>query len=143
MSQYDVNILQLPNEILFFILTKLNNIDVLYSLLNIGNERLDNIVQDPIFSQRLNFVTISQSIDEVSSISRIMLDRFYDILPRVYYNVQSLIIESESMEYVFRAAYYPKLTELKIYNFDNTIVSRYFIGKKLDVLIMSECCDSH
>jgi hypothetical protein len=98
MNQYNVHILHLPNEILFLILSKLNNIDVLYSLLNIGNQRLDNIVQHPIFSKILNFVSISHSTDEVSSISTTILDRFYvDILPRIYNNVKSLIVESVSM----------------------------------------------
>ncbi len=131
MNQYNVHILHLPNEILFLILSKLNNIDVLYSLLNIGNQRLDNIVQHPIFSKILNFVSISHSTDEVSSISTTILDRFYvDILPRIYNNVKSLIVESVSMEYILRAAYYPNLTELKIFNINKAIVSRYFSGKR-------------
>ena len=132
MNQYNVHILHLPNEILFLILSKLNNIDVLYSLLNIGNQRLDNIVQHSIFSKILNFVSISQSTDEVSSIPTTILNRFYvDILPRIYNNVKSLIVESVSMEYILRAAYYPNLTELKIFNINKAIVSRYFSGKRL------------
>ena len=130
MNQYDVHILDLPNEILYFILTKLNNIDVLYSFLNIGNQRLDNIVQHRIFTDTLNFVSISLSTDEVSSIPTTILDRFYvDILSRLYKNVTSLIVESVTMEYILRAVYYPNLTKLKIFDFNKAIVSCYFMSK--------------
>lgn len=130
MNQYNVYVLDLPNEILFLILRKLSNIDVLYSLLNTGNQRLDNIVQHKIFTNILNFVSISQSIDEVSSISSTLLNQFcVTILPRIHENVKSLTVESVSMECIFRAAYYPNLTELKIFNFDKEIVSDYLMGK--------------
>ncbi|CAF5118198.1 unnamed protein product, partial [Rotaria sp. Silwood1] len=81
-----------------------------------------------MFTNILNFVSISQSTDEVSSISSTILDRFcVAILPRIYENVKSLIVESVSMEYTLRTGYYPSLTELKIFNFNKAIVSRYFM----------------
>ena len=40
MNQYKVNLLDLPNEILLIILKKLDNMDVLYSLFDLNNERL-------------------------------------------------------------------------------------------------------
>jgi hypothetical protein len=130
MNQHNVHLLDLPNEILFFILKKLNNIDVLYSLLDIDNQRLDIIAQDQIFTNILNFVSISQSTNEISSISDSILDRFCDyILPRVHDNIKSLTVESVSMECILRARNYPNLTELKLYNFNKATVSRYFMGK--------------
>ena len=130
MNQHNVHLLDLPNEILFFILKKLNNIDVLYSLLDIDNQRLDIIAQDQIFTNILNFVSISQSTNEISSISGSILDRFcVDILPRIHENVKSLTVESVSMECILRAGNYPNLTELKLFNFNKAIVSRYFMGK--------------
>jgi hypothetical protein len=118
MNQHNVHLLHLPNEILFLILKKLDNIDGLYSLLGINNQRLDIILQQQIFSNILNFVSISQSSDEISSISGSILDRFcISILPRIHENVKSLIVESVSMEHILGAAIYPNLTELKIFNF--------------------------
>jgi hypothetical protein len=130
MNQHNVHLFDLPNEILFLILKKLENVDVLYSLLGINNQRLDIIAQEQIFSNILNFVSIAQSTDEISSISDSILDRFrIDIIPRIYKNVKSLIVESVSMECIVGAGIYPNLIELKIFNFNKAIVSRYFMGK--------------
>jgi hypothetical protein len=115
---------------LFLILKKLENIDVLYSLLGINNQRLDIIAQEQIFSNILNFVSMSQSTDEISSISDSILNQFcISILPRIHRNVKSLILESGSMECILGASHYPNLTELKLFNFNKAIVSRYFMGK--------------
>ncbi|CAF4168153.1 unnamed protein product, partial [Rotaria sp. Silwood2] len=71
---------------------------------------------------------ILQSTDEISSISDSILDRFcVDILPRIHENVKSLTVESVSMECILRADNYPNFTELKLYNFNKAIVSRYFL----------------
>ena len=130
MDQHSVNLVDLPNEILFLILRKLSNVDVLYSLLNINNQRLETIAQQEIFTNILNFVSIPRSNDEIPSISVSMLVRFCaSILPRIHTNVKTLIVESGSMESILRAAIYPNLTKLKIYNFNQAIVSRYFMGE--------------
>ncbi|CAF3358699.1 unnamed protein product [Rotaria sp. Silwood2] len=132
MNQHKVHLLDLPNEILFFILRKLCNIDVLYSLRDINNQRLEIIAQQQIFTNILNFVCISQSTDEISSISASILDRFCSsILPRIHINVKSLILESVSIERILRVANYPNLTKIKIFNFNKAIVSRYFIDDSL------------
>jgi hypothetical protein len=111
-------------------LKKLDNIDVLYSLLGINNQRLEIIAQEQMFTNILNFVSVSQSTDEISSIVGSTLERFcVDILPRIHRNVKSLILESISMECILRAANYPNLTELKLFNFKKAILSRYFMGK--------------
>ncbi len=57
MSGHKAHLLDLPNEILFFILKKLENVDVLYSLLGINNQRLDIITQEPIFSKSVRITT--------------------------------------------------------------------------------------
>ncbi|CAF2807804.1 unnamed protein product [Rotaria sp. Silwood2] len=130
MNQHNVHLLDLSNEILFLILRKLENVDVLYSLTDINNQRLHSITQDQIFTNSLNFVPILQSTDGISSISDSILDRFcVDILPRIHENVKSLTVESVSMECILGAGNYPNLTELELYNFDKAIVSRYFMGK--------------
>ncbi|CAF2711367.1 unnamed protein product [Rotaria sp. Silwood2] len=131
MNQSNVRFLDLPNEILIMILKKLDNINVLYSLLDVDNQRLDMIVQGKTFTETLNFVSTT-SLDDIVSIADSMLDRFcINILPRIGHNIKSLILESESIERILLTADYPNLTELKLLNFKDQIASCYFTGNKL------------
>ncbi|CAF1534006.1 unnamed protein product [Rotaria magnacalcarata] len=100
--------------------------DVLYSLLNVDNQRLDMVVQEEMFTENLNFV-ITTSTDEIFPIADHKMDRFCrNILPIINNNVKSLILESGSMERILLAANYPNLTEIKLFNFTDKIFSRYF-----------------
>ncbi len=63
MTPIDNYLLRLPNEILLTILKKMNTMDVLYSLIGVGIERLDLLAQDKIFTNILNFV--STDIDNI------------------------------------------------------------------------------
>ncbi|CAF4814302.1 unnamed protein product, partial [Rotaria socialis] len=66
MNRSNVHLLDLPNEILLTILRKLNNMDVLYSLLDINNGRLDIIMQEKrdesslrsVFQQQITSLTL-------------------------------------------------------------------------------------
>ncbi|CAF1527918.1 unnamed protein product [Rotaria sordida] len=130
MHQSNVNLLDRPNEILLTIFKILNNIDILYSLFDIDNQRLDMILQEKTFTTSLNFV-FTTSYGWVSSIADSITDRFcISILPKINYDIKSLTLESESMERILRVADYPNLTELKLYNVDNHIISQYFTSKK-------------
>ncbi|CAF3679199.1 unnamed protein product, partial [Adineta steineri] len=94
MNQSDIHLLDLPDELLLAILKKLSNIDVLYSLLDVDNNRLDIIAQDKIFTNTINLT----SIDEV------ILNRFCKyILSRIHHNIQYLILESSLINRVFHA----------------------------------------
>ena len=68
MSLDNVHLFDLPDEILFLIVKKLENMDVLYSLLGINNLQLNGLVQDKVFTSILNFVSMS-STDDICSIS--------------------------------------------------------------------------
>jgi len=126
MNQFGVRLLDLPDEILLIILKKLSNIDVLYSLLNINNERLDILAQEKIFSSILNFV----SLDPISSIDRFKLDRFcIDILPRIHENVKYFILKPDLMKHILLASDYPNLTKIKLFNFKKEFVLHYFASK--------------
>jgi hypothetical protein len=83
MHQSNIHLLDLPNEILLIILKKLDNIDILYSLFGINNnKRLDILLKASVFTNILNFVTIS-------SITDVKLDRFCAyILPRNYHYIK-------------------------------------------------------
>jgi len=126
MSQSVVHLLDLPDEILLIILKKLNNIDVLYSLLNINNERLYLLAQERTFSNILNFV----SIDNNSSIDHRRLDWFcINILPKIHYNVEFLISESVLLKCLLLAGDYPNLTKLELFNFKQEIALNHFTSK--------------
>ncbi|CAF1553732.1 unnamed protein product [Rotaria sordida] len=126
MNLSNIGLLDLPYDILLIILKKLNNIDVLYSLLDVDNQRLDVIVQENTFTNTLNFV-LTTSTDDISPFTDSILDRFcINILPRIHHNIKSLILDSISMERILLAADYPNLTELKLFNFNGKIVSHYF-----------------
>jgi hypothetical protein len=115
-----MNLLTLPNEILLIILKKLDNMDVIYSLLGNRIERLELLAQDEIFTNTLNFVSTNDSI----------IDRFsMSILPRIQSNIKYLIVDGMTMSHVLFATDYPNLTKLKIFKFNQDIVSRYFTGK--------------
>ncbi|CAF3435904.1 unnamed protein product [Rotaria sp. Silwood2] len=126
MQQSNVNLLDLPNEILLKIFKILNNIDILYSLFDINNKRLDMILEEKTFTTSLNFVLVT-SYDSVSSIDDSIIDRFcINILPKINYDIKSLSLESKSMKRILRVADYPNLTELKLYNVNNNhIISQY------------------
>ena len=123
MNRSNVHLLDLPDEILLIILKKLNNIDVLYSLLDINNGRLNILAQENTFTNILKFV----SIDNIS-----LIDRFcIDILPRIHHNVKCFIFEPVFMERILLATDYPNLTELKIFHFQQKIALNYFTSKHL------------
>jgi hypothetical protein len=122
MNQSDVQLLDLPDEILLMILKKLSNIDVLYSLLDINNNRLDFLAQEEQFTNTLNLVLSDQMIFNRFSI---------DILPRIHQNVTDLTLESPSMRCILPAGNYPNLTHLKLYKFDQNTALEYFQSKYL------------
>ncbi|CAF3760973.1 unnamed protein product [Rotaria socialis] len=126
MSWSNVNFLDLPNEILFIILKELGNMDVLYSLLNVDNQRLDMVVQEKMLTENLNFV-LTTSTDDIFPIADNIIDRFCkNILPKINLNIKSLILESGTMERILLAVDYPNLTEIKLFNFTDKIFSHYF-----------------
>ncbi|CAF1183127.1 unnamed protein product [Adineta steineri] len=104
--------------------------DVLYSLFDVDNQRLHMIVKEKTFTNTLTFV-LTTITGHVLSIADSITDRFcINILPNIDYNIKSLILESQSMERILLAANYPNLTELKLYNVNDHIVSRHFTAFK-------------
>jgi hypothetical protein len=125
MNRSDINLLDLPNEILLIILKNLDNIDVLYSLFGINSNRLDILVQEDLFINTLNLATMS-------SITDFKLHRFCtSILPRIHHSIKKLILQTTSMERILLAGDYPSLTSLEFFNFEQKEVFRYFTGRQL------------
>ena len=69
-----VSIVDLPDEILFIIFNKLNNLDLLYSLVGV-NQKLDNVVCDTNFTRSIDLTTIKSNETGHSRTNEIF-DRF-------------------------------------------------------------------
>ncbi len=131
MSRSCVELNDLPDELLMIIFEQMNNVEVLYSLFGI-NERLDLILQDPIFTNRLNFLKWSRKRFLNIFSSDVILDRFcLQILPSVREKIQWLDLESSSMKQILCAADYPNLYGLGLFNIEEELVKSLFTGKKL------------
>ena len=75
------------------------------------------VIQDPIFTTRLNFLRWSS--DELIHMfsSKIIHTRFcLEILPEISSNIRWLDLESSSMRHILCAAHYPNLSGLGLYN---------------------------
>lgn len=137
MSQLHMTLLDLPTEILLNIFRKLNNIDVLYSLFNVDSQRLDPVLRDETFTKTLNFV-LSMRNDDFLPVDELILNRYcIDILPKINSNIICLIVESNSMERVLLAGEYSQLSELKVYNINDSIVSQYFTSNHFVIIDVS------
>ncbi|CAM4901499.1 unnamed protein product [Rotaria socialis] len=121
----------LPDEILMIIFKKLDNFDVLFTLHGV-NERLNRLIKDSIFTSRLTFVEWMSNnfIDLISS--DMILNRFrLQILPEIRHKIEWLDLESSSMKYVLRAAHYPNLYGLGLYNINEESVRCLFTDEIL------------
>jgi hypothetical protein len=126
-----VGLNDLCDEILMIIFKKLTNFQVLYSLQGI-NERLTRIVYDPIFTSHLSFV--KWSLDNFINLfySDTLLDRFcLQILPEICDKIKRLDLHSSSMKHVLRAADYPNLYYLGLFDITEESLGCLLTGNKL------------
>ena len=127
MKHSTVSIVALCDEMLLTILNKLNNTDVLYSLIGV-NKKLDKLVRDITFTRSIDLVTILSNKGDDSR-PKSILDRFcFDIIPRIQHNIEFLILDPLSMDRVFRIGNYPKLCRLTLVNLKLVMVCRIFNG---------------
>ncbi|CAF5017027.1 unnamed protein product [Rotaria sp. Silwood1] len=127
MDYSTVQLLDLPDEMLIEILNKLNNIDVLCTVLGV-NKRLERLARDTIFTDFLDLTTKS-SLGGICSMSNIILDRFCSsILPQIHHNIKSLVLESSSIEHILIACVYPKLHKLTLYSIKPEVFIKYLAG---------------
>jgi hypothetical protein len=125
------NILDLPNEILLIIFKKLNTVDVLYSLVNV-TQRFDQLILNPLYIHSLDMTSMKMKsyYDRIYSIDNQLLDKICkNILPRIHYQVNELIVEQHSMEHVIHTINYPQLYSLSLVDFQEEILLNYLIGK--------------
>jgi hypothetical protein len=137
----NLNILDLPDEILFIIFKKLNMVDVLYSLVDV-NRQLDRLALDFLYIRHLDIttnMTIKSLYNQTFSIDTQVLSRICEkILPRIHHQVQKLTVEQYSMKQVLVAASYPQLYSLSLLNFQEKRLYRYLTGTLFNFVYFNE-----
>ena len=125
MDRSSIHLLDLPDEILLILFKKLDNVDVLHSLIGINHQRLDRLTREKTFSNFLSFTSTFANNTEA-------MDRFcIDIEPRIHLNVKRIVVEAAFMERIILAADYPYLTELKLSNFQRDTSLDYFTSMNM------------
>jgi hypothetical protein len=123
----NLNILDLPNEILLIIFNKLNKVDGLYSLVDV-NERFDDLVLDSLHIRNLDTVNmiIKSHFDAAISNDNGVLSRICSkILPRIHHQLNELTVEQHSMKRILFTVNYPQLYSLSLVNFQEEILFQY------------------
>ena len=126
-----LNILDLPDEILCFIIKKLNMINVFNSLVNV-NQRFNRLVFDSLYVHDLNMGTImniNSWYDQASSIDPEVLSSICKkILPRIHSHVHKLTVAEYSMKQVLLAANYSQLYSLSLIDFQAETLYEHLTG---------------
>jgi len=132
-----MNILDLPDEILFIIFQKLDLIDVFYSCIKV-NRRFNRLVLDSFFLHDLNMTTIkdiNSLYDQTSSTDPKVLSRICEkILPRIYDQTYKLTVDEYSAKYMFLASNYSKLYSLSLINFQKEVLHQYLTGIRFNFI---------
>ena len=129
LNDNDINLLDLPDEILLIICNKLNMVDVLYSLVNV-NKRFDQLILDPRYVHHSNLST--KALD--STIYKPIFDQVCtNILPRIYHKVNKLTIGPPFMKFIFGIVDFPQLHSLSLVNFQSEILLQYLTGMSFNL----------
>ncbi|CAF3465969.1 unnamed protein product, partial [Rotaria sp. Silwood2] len=110
-----IHLNDLPDEILIYILKKLNNIEVLYSLIGV-NDRLNKIANDSIFTNHLILMKYLSN-DSIYPLANSKLDRLCSkVLPLIHNKIEWLNIESSSIKRILLVTNYSNLHGIGLYN---------------------------
>jgi hypothetical protein len=133
LNSNDINILDLPDEMLHAIFNKLNMVDMLYSLVDV-NQRFDRIALDSLYIHHLNFVVKRSDIHN-SSVDTHILDRICEqILRRINEKINKLTFEPVCMERVLGNVHYPQLHSLSLINYQPEILLRHLTGMLMNII---------
>jgi hypothetical protein len=137
----NLNILDLPDEILLIIFHKVNMVDVLYSVVDV-NQRFARLALDSLYIRNLdmtNIMTINSLYDHTSSINTTVLSKICSkILPRIRHQVQKLTVEEYSMKEIVCTHSYPRLHWLSLINFEEETLYLYLKGIAFDFICFNQ-----
>ena len=123
------NIFDLPDEILFMIMNKLNIGDIIYSLVDV-NERFGQLVLDSVYIQNVDItlMTMNSFSDRTFSVHEKICSRICkNILPKIHDEVKQLAIEQHSIERILTFNY-SQLYSLSLVNFKEEILFQYLMS---------------
>jgi hypothetical protein len=130
-NKNNLNILDLPDEILLIIFNKLNGIDALYSLVDV-NERFDRLVLNSLRIRTLDMTNmiIKSYYHRTFSLDNHFLSKISEkIWPRIRHQLKELIVEQNSVKHIILTDTYPQLDSLSFVDFDNEILFQYLTGR--------------
>ncbi|CAF1160682.1 unnamed protein product [Rotaria sordida] len=120
----DINILDLPDEMLLIILSKLDMVDVFYSLVDL-NKRFNQLVFDPLYIHHLD-LTVKTLLVHNSPVDNQIFDQIRTkILPQLHCKVNKITVTSLSMKFIFNTIDYPQLHLLSLVNFQQETLLQY------------------
>jgi hypothetical protein len=132
-----LNILDIPDEILFLIFKKVNTVDVFSSLVGV-NQRFDRLAFDSLYIRHLNMATITNFnsfYDQTTLMDREVLSRICkNILSQIYSKVHQLTVEEYSIKEILHAGSYPQLNSLSLINFQEETLYQYLTGIGFDFI---------
>jgi hypothetical protein len=134
LSNNDINILDLPDEILRVIFNKLNTIDMFYSLVGV-NQRFDRLAFDSLYIHYLDFVIERSDIHNYSVDDHILDKICSKILPRINEKVTKLTVDPFCMIRILDGAvHYPQLYSLSLVNYRPEIFLRHLLGMSMNFI---------
>ena len=134
-----LNLLDLPDEILLMILKELNMIDVLCSLADV-DRRLNRLAHDSLYIRDLDLtgmMKINSRCNQTSSTDhhhQVLLRVCEKILPCIHHHVFKLTVEPYSVKDIFAAVDYPHLYSLSLTNFQVEELHHYVTGMTTMIL---------
>ncbi|CAF3948088.1 unnamed protein product [Rotaria sordida] len=132
-NKNNLNILNLPDELLLIIFNKLNTIDTFYSLVNV-NKRFDRLVLNSLHIRNLDTtrMVIKSYYDRTFSIDNNVLSKICEkILPRIHHQLNELIVEQNSLKNILFTVNYPQLDSLSLVNFQKEILFQYLTDNSI------------
>jgi hypothetical protein len=123
LNNNDVNVPNLPDEVLIIIFSKLRMIKTLYSLVNV-DQRFDRLVLERFYVCHLD-LTIPSFLNHNSSLNNRIRTQ---ILPQIHHKVTKLTVEPRSMKCILNTIDYSVLTSLSIVNFESEILIQHLLG---------------
>ncbi|CAF1370841.1 unnamed protein product [Rotaria sordida] len=126
LNKNEINILDLPDEMLLSIFNKLNNIDILYSLVDV-NQRFDRLVFNSLYIHDLNFTSNLLLDCEFKEYSKHFNRICTSILPRIRHQINKLTLRQLSIQRVLYTCNFPQLHSLSLVSIDLTRLLLYLI----------------
>lgn len=123
----DMNILDLPDEMLVTIISKMNMVDALYSLVDV-NQRFSRIIFDHLYISHLD-LTNHSFLNRNSATANQVLDQIVEkIFPRIAHKIKKLTVTLLSLQSIPRFINYPQLRSLKLIHVKQKILLQHLTG---------------